>query len=689
MKSLQEIKHSLKADIQNLIDEDRQLRENCLQEACKKFTNNSAMEKTTEYLRLYNNRFTPYICEDLFLAGAGGNFYIKEVEGLTTDGGHYCPNFEKLLQVGVVGLSKEIESRTPKNESQKQTQATFLETLNLFLCYMRKHQELALQKSRTAVTEEQKNNLLRIASDIHTICEQSPATFLQGLQLIWFANCYIHLKPYTNTITLGNLDRTLSRLYQADIGSGNLTPEIAKEQICHFYLAFETMARDTQNIVLGGSDADGNYFETPLTRLFLQAQTTVHLEEPVVSLKIRPDTSDDVWNDALTLLETGGGMPSFLNDSLYIQGLKKAGYTEQEANTFANIGCYEASPYGSSFGSTTCFCWSLPDEFTRFYRNVQDCPDFRSFVDAWHAFLTDRFLKEKLPQLKKQRFETLFHHSACTFSGCLLDGCIDSLSLPEQGGVKNNIMGVNLGGLGTVVDSILCVKHFVYDTKEWTLDLIKKQISENYSNTNVLAKIRQLPHRFGSFESFSTAFAAEEAAFLHDLITKNPLCDSIKSMPALFMFFDDILGTEALPATPDGRRDGERYSYGASASELIPQREIPKVLRSTAALPLASFPNGAPQTINLMPNLAQSQKGKEMTRTTIETYFREGGTHLHINIANPDILRDAQKNPEQYQDLLIRVSGHTEPFPIDKKIAGCVDCTHTSGVLNEYTGNNF
>jgi len=661
MKSLQELKDSLKTDVSALIAEDHHLREDCLQTACKTFSSGSALEKTMEYLRLYHSRFTPYICDDLFLAGAGGNFYIKQIDELTTDGGHYCPDFEKLLQVGVVGLSEEIASRTPENEIQKQTQAAFLETLNLFCGYMRKHQEAALQKS-TVATGEHKVNLLRIAANIQTICEQKPTTFLQGLQLIWFANCYIHLKPYTNTITLGNLDRTLFHLYQSDIRSGNLTPEIAKEQICHFYLAFETMARDTQNIVLGGSDANGNYFETPLTRLFLQAQTILHLEEPVVSLKIRPDTSDAVWKDALELLEKGGGMPSFLNDSLYIRGLKQEGYTDEEANTFANIGCYEASPYGSSFGSTTCFCWRLPDEFTRFFRDVDDFPDFRSFLNAWHTFLTNRFLKEKLPQLKKQRFETLFYHSACTFSGCLLDGCIETLRLPEQGGAKNNIMGVNLGGLATVVDSILCIKHFVYDTKEWTLDFYKKQISENYPDTDILAKIRRFPNRFGSFESFSTDFAAEEAAFLHDLITKNPLSDNIKSMPALFMFFDDILGAEALSATPDGRRDGERYSYGASASELIPKREIPKILRSTAALPLDLFPDGAPQSINLMPNLAQSKKGKEMIRTTIETYFREGGSHLHINAANPDILKDAQKNPEQYQDLLIRVSGHTEPF---------------------------
>ena len=661
MKSLQELKFFLKSDAKSLIDMDHQLREDCRLKACKSFADDTAMEKTMEYLRLYDQWFSPYICADLLLAGAGGNFYLEEIEGLTGDGGHYSPNFEKLLNLGVNGLAKEISNRTPLTEMQQKTQAAFLESLELFLSYMQKHRDAALEKSVTA-TEAQKKNLLRMVADIDAICNNKPATFLQGLQLIWFANCYIHLKPRTYTINFGNLDRSLFPLYQADIRAGNLTPETAKEQICHFYLAFETMARDTQNIVLGGSDEDGNYFETPLTRLFLQAQSIVHLEEPVVSLKIRPDTSTDVWNDALHLLEKGGGMPSFLNDPLYIQGLKTAGYSSKEANTFANIGCYKGTPYGNTFGSTVTLAWRLPEEFSRFFQRVTPCADFETLVDAWHSYLTDRYLTEILPNHKLQRFEKLFHLSASTFSGCLLDGCIESLSLPEQGGAKNNIFGVNLGGLATIVDSLLCIKHFVYDTKQWTLEFYQTQTSENFPSTAVLAAIRQFPHRFGSFEAFSTTFAAEEAGFLHRLITEHPLGDGIKSMPALFLFSDDIMGTENLPATPDGRRNGERYSYGASASELFPQRDIPKVLRSTAALPLVSFPNGAPQTINLMPNVAQTEKGKEMIRHTVETYFREGGSHLHINVANPDILRDAQKHPEQYRDLLIRISGHTEPF---------------------------
>ena len=668
MKTIQELKSCIKKDSLAWADADNQLRINCRAQACQTFAENTALEKTMEYLRLYDMSFAPYISDDLMLAGGGGNFRLEEIEGLTGDGGHYCPNFEKLLSLGVCGLYQDIESRIPSSPSEEKTRTTYLETLQLFIKYMQKHKKLAEEKSVIAVGS-QKENLLRMAADIDVICNQKPSTFLQGLQLLWFANCYIHLKPRTDTITFGNLDRTLHPLYQRDKQNNNLTPESAKKQICHFFLAFETMARDTQNIVLGGSDSTGQYFETDLTRLFLQAQAITRLEEPVLSLKIRPDTSDNVWDDAINLLSGGGGMPSFLNDPLYIEGLKQAGFSATEANTFANVGCYEGTPYGNTFGSTVTFIWRLAEEFVAFFRSCADYPSFESLLDGWHSHLTNQYIHKKLPFQKKQRYEELYHLSASTFSGCFIDGCVENLRLPEQEGAKNNILGINLGGLGTIVDSLLCIKHFVYDTKTWSLEFLKTQVLENYPDSSVLSAIRAFPYRFGSCEEFSVSLASQEATFLHTLIKSNPLSNTILSTPGLFIFSNDIMGTETLEATPDGRRKGDRYSYGASASELLPHRDITKVLLSSASLPLVLFPNGAPQTVNLMPELAQTDKGKQVIRTMVQTYFQEGGSHIHVNVANPDVLRDAQKNPQQYTDLLIRISGHTEPFiRLDKKM---------------------
>lgn len=656
-----ELKNNLRCSVKGHNTADHALRMTCLRNAEEKNKDKQAVDIVMEYQRQYGDSFEPFIYDDLFIAGSGGQFYpSKWSEYLNSDIGHYCPNFKSLVDSGVDGILKRINEATPVDEIGENTKKVFHDVFMLFISFMKKHINVVKNHIETA-SPDQKENLLRMVKDIEHICEQKPSTFLQALQLIWFANCYVHLKPYTDTITLGNLDTALIDLYRADIASNRITKEKALEYICHFYLAFETMGRDTQNIVLGGSNELGNNTENELTELFLKAQTLTHLEQPSVSLKIRTDTSSQVWDSAIELLRTGGGMPSFLNDSIIIDSLRKVGFSEAESNTFCNIGCYEATPYGNTFGGTVSGNFVMPKEFAAFFVAEENYSTFDEFYNAWHKYVTEKYKSTYVPSYAKKCLEDVGQHSASPFSGCILDGCIENLRIPEQFGAKNNIFSVLFGGLGTIVDSLLCVKHFVFDTQKYTLDMYRDQVRNNYPDIKFLAEVRAYPSRFGSSDEYSNIIAQKEATFIADLVRNNPFDERVKMLPAMFIFTGDVY-TQSIPATPDGRKNGDRYSYGSSASELLPHRDLTKVLMSSSKLPQVLFPIGAPQTVNLMPNLAQSDKGVEVIKNMVQTYHKEGGTHLQINIANPTILRAAQENPEQYTDLLIRISGHTEPF---------------------------
>ena len=353
-------------------------------------------------------------------------------------------------------------------------------------------------------------------------------------------------------------------------------------------------------------------------------------------------------------------MPSMLNDRIYINALRRCGFEDAESNTFCNVGCYEATPTGNTFGGTVSGTLTLPLEFSAFFAKGIEYESFEAFLRAWEEHLTERYKKDMLSAYRDHR-AMIVNTSASPFTACIMDGCIDSFRLPEQFGAKNNIYSVLFGGLGTLVDSLLCVKHFVYDTKTYTLSELRTQVAENYSDREMLAAIRAYPIRFGSGDEYSNSLAAREAKLCASIAKENPINAKTKMTPALFIFTGWV-NTDKIPATPDGRRNGDRYSYGASASELLPHRDVTKVLLSSAAIPHDHFPIGAPQTVNLTADMLRTPKGREAVRRMVEVYFREGGSHIQIEVARPEVLRDAQIHPERYGDLLIRISGHTEPF---------------------------
>ncbi len=640
---------------------DHELRERVLKEA-ESLPDTPALGKMMAFLRSYTAEFTPFVRGDLAFAGTPGYFRLtRREDGLAFDIGHFCADYRKMVDIGIEGIRAQLDRAVPVDDEGRETKAAFSETLDLFAEFVRAHARRAADLAATAADPDERANLALLADDLDCISAHPPRTFRQGLQLILLQHCYVLLKPHTDTITFGNLDRVLWRLYDAEIKAGTLTREDALELICQFFLSFVVMDRDTQNIVLGGSDEGGGCFENELTLLFLEAQKKMHIEEPVVSLKIRPDTSDRVWDAALDVLANGGGMPSFLNDTVYREALRRFGFEEADLNTFANIGCYEAVPYGATFGGTVGGPVNIVPRLSRFFtEGTEDYPDFESFLAGWEGFLEREFRDVVVPCFAAKK-ENIYNNSASPFLGLIMDGCIESLRLPEHYGSKYNIFTVQFDGIGTLTDSLLCVKHFVYDTREVALEDYRRAVAENFPDDEFLAKIRAYPARFGSGDEESEKLAGREARFMSDLTARYPVNGHVKSTPALMLFTADIYSA-GVPATPDGRRVGDRFSYGAAASELLPHRDTTKVLLATASLPLELFPIGAPMMVNLMGDILKTGKGRAAVRSMVETYLREGGTHIQFNIADPDVLRDAQAHPEKYKDLLIRISGHTEPF---------------------------
>ena len=139
MKTILDLRNSVGARALKHNTADHDLRVRCLTEAGEQFQRASALETTMAYLKLYDSRFVPYVCEDLYFAGAAGNFRLPEVAGLTDDIGHFCPNYQKLVEQGVTELRRQVLETRPTTPEQARVKQAYLDTMDLFVSYMQKH----------------------------------------------------------------------------------------------------------------------------------------------------------------------------------------------------------------------------------------------------------------------------------------------------------------------------------------------------------------------------------------------------------------------------------------------------------------------------------------------------------------------------------------------------------------------
>lgn len=175
----------------------------------------------------------------------------------------------------------------------------------------------------------------------------------------------------------------------------------------------------------------------------------------------------------------------------------------------------------------------------------------------------------------------------------------------------------------------------------------------------------------GSNNKLTNTLAKDFADYISRLIINNKMENDIQPYPGLYGFLHDIYCD--VGATPDGRRKGERLSYGCGPTEYSVNKTPTAILNSAKNLPHALCACGNPLTLSFTKDTISNEKGLNVLKTLIQSYFQGGGFHLHFNIVDADTLERAQTNPDEYGDLLVRISGLSAKFvTLDKKVQDAI-----------------
>jgi len=561
--------------------------------------------------------------------------------------GHLVVDYGRVLRRGVSGLRAEVAGMPAATPVARRNRDAFGRALTAFSVFIARYGQAA------AAGGDQ-----RLAEVCEWVSERPPCTLRQALQLVWFVHVFLHAEsPSSAAISFGRLDQYLWPYLRRDLAEAIVDEAAACELLGCFWLKC-CEGDESQNLVVGGCDEEGRGAENLLSRLCLGVCGDLGVWQPSLSVRFAPDSSTGFRQAAAQLAVTGLGMPSFLNDPVVIRSLEAAGIPLPRARDYGIVGCYEASPQGDALPCTVAGRVLLPQVFSDYLADAQ-AADYGALEADFLEFLARRYVETMLPGFQAD-WDQRARQGASPFESLCVTGCVTSGRCAEEGGARFSLYGVDVLGLGTVVDSLHAVRELVYEQRAVTLRELRAALATDFADEALLAHGRRLPGKYGTDAEFTNGLAARLSHVLGRLVLDHPLRDGVRPYPGLFLFGADIMMPCA--ATPDGRRAGDRVSYGCGPGVFAQPASPTAVLNSAACLRHDLFACGNPLLLSLAPADVRGPAGVERVLSLVDGYFRAGGCQVHFNVVSPELLREAKAHPDAHRGLLVRVSGFSARF---------------------------
>ena len=580
------------------------------------------------------------------------------------DAGHFHPDFDTLFELGIGGIRSRIQSL---QQAASDEQETFYRACGIaidgFSSYVRR---VADECDRVAVAHGDAR-LLEAAGVSRQVAAEPPATFHEGLQLMFLTIVALWFGEDHGLTTPGRMDQTLRRLYEEDLVAGRTDPEEALELICCLYIQLNNILGPGSaiSVMVGGRDRNGDDATCDLTYLCLAARHATRLAYPTVGLAWHEGTPPELTDFACRMLRTGVGDPAIFNDGLIASGLRDHGVSEADSYNYMNSTCVEIKVVGSSNIWVTAPYFNcaqlLLDAMDRVADGREPEPhDFASFeavVEDQVATAVDA-AAARLDAVWKRRSET----GCFPLGSCLIDDCLSRGRDFDRGGARYNWVENSFVGLANLVDGLIAIEHLVYDAGELSLGAFRDILRRDFQGSEPLRQriLNRLP-TYGNADERADAKAAKWADALIDITASNTVGPHAY-VPGFFCWvMHGRLGADT-GATPDGRRAGAALADGAGAAQGRERNGPTASVLSTTRWSHRAALGGLVHNVKFSRALLDSDSGMGALWDVIETYLRRGGFEIQVNVVNADTLRAAQANPEEHADLLVRVAGYSDYF---------------------------
>ena len=539
--------------------------------------------------------------------------------------------------------------------------------------------------------ETRKAELLQIAENCDVVPAHAPKTFWQAIQMYWFVHLGVttELNPW-DAYSPGRFDQHLNPFYIKDTEEGILDDEKALELLECLWVKFNNQPAppkvgvtvkesgtytDFANFNTGGITPEGENGVNDVSYLILDCMDEMKLLQPSSNVQISKKTPQKFLKRACEISRKGWGQPAFYNTEAIIQELLNAGKTIEDARRGGTSGCVETGAFGNEAYILTGY-FNLPKILELTLYNGYDivskkqiglplgyAKDFKSYEELFDAY------KKQIEYLVDIKIEgsnviekIYAEYMPAPFLSVITNDCISKGKDYNAGGARYNTNYLQGVGIGTITDSLAAIKYNVFDEKKFTMEELIEAMEHNFEGYDMIANlVRNRTPKYGNDDDYADDIMKDVFNFYQKTVTGRPNMKGgtyrINMLPTTcHVYFGEVMN-----ASPNGRLAQKPVSEGISPEKGADTNGPTAVIKSCSKMDHLRT-GGTLLNQKFTPSVVKGEEGLDNMANLVRSYFNMDGHHIQFNVIDRETLIQAQKHPDEYKDLIVRVAGYSDHF---------------------------
>lgn len=568
---------------------------------------------------------------------------------------HSVPDWDALYKLGFPGIAKRAaEYREKYFNELTPKQAAYFESIEIeysaIIRLLKRMYAYALTKTHPKAAT--------VAQCLKNLSEGAPQTFYDCLQLIYLYFMLSESVDCYQVRALGSgIDNDLYCYYKNDIESGRYTKEEIGEFFGYFLMQFSAIGNYWgQPMYIGGSNKDGSCKVNELSYLILDVYDELGIYNPKIQVKYGKNTPLPFINKILDMIRRGNSSFVLVCEENIYKGFEQRGIPFDEYFDFDIKGCYEYAVKAKELATDPVYINLAQSVCTVLHgENSAEITSYEMFEAEYYKNLKVIFDGAVAATNEMERY--LDYLNPSIMLSATFESSIRQAKDAFFEGAKYNTSSFVVSGLATAVDSLMAVKKLVFDDKKVTLSELKTVLDNNWEGAEKLRfDALKLTCKYGTGNAEADACGAKLAEFTAGYQgIKNSRGGEFKitiHSARQFIEFGKLMG-----ATPDGRKAGEETSKNASPVPGADKMGVTALIMSAAKTKPYRFTEGHCLDVMIHPTAAEGDEGLAAMKALIDVYAENGGASIQFNVLNAKTLKDAQKHPEKYRNLQVRVCG--------------------------------
>lgn len=637
-------------------------------------------------------RVVPEEWEKAYSAGMFTEFMEQRAAGHTTLDG-------RIYEKGMLDFQEEIREslsrldylNDPEAIDKEEELKAMLISCEAAIIFANRHADLAEQMAEEEKDPGRKEELLKIAEVCRWVPAHAPRDLHEALQMYWF----VHLGTITelngwDAMNPGHLDQHMGPFYDKGIEDGSMTRDKARELLECFLIKFNNQPappkvgvtaqesgtyNDFTNINLAGLTRDGRSGVNEASYILLEAFDEIHLLQPQVNIQVSQVTQDHFLKKASEVIRKGYGYPSVFNADAVVAEQVRAGKTVEDARGGGCSGCIETGCFGKEAYILTGYL-NVPKIFELAMNNGIDpltgeqiglrtgeLDSFTSFEDLYDAFEKQLEYIVDVKIRVNNIIEKMYGKEVpATFLSVVIQDCIKNGKDYYNGGPRYNTNYIQCCGIGTITDSLSAIKKHVFEEGKFSLPELNGYLLSNFEGKEYVRQylFNHTPF-YGNDDDYADSIMQRVFASLNTTIEGKPNTKGSQYYLNMLSTTCHIYFGKKLGASANGRLAGMPESDGTSPEHGADRNGPTAVVKSLGKMDQVKT-GGTLLNQKFLPSVLQGDEGIRKFMNLIRTYFKFNGHHVQFNVVGADTLRDAQANPQNYRDLLVRVAGYSDYF---------------------------